>query len=260
MTKSFHVFITGILFCAILTALAGHALSAGKSFERISPVSSVSNPYGLKPDVKDTKKIFELFPLNIRIFRWFNSWHNPVLDRIALFMDTLYIPFEKMHMRADIGLAWVLIPVLLFAWFKKRHLFLTLLIGLLLETLLVVITKHQWSQPRPGAILMAVHEVQQLRNNSFPSGHAAMMCVITGVMIYRSQMGAVIFWFALLAVVSWQRLYTGCHFPLDMAVGLLIGIVSSVFAVLLMKKTMDKMLEKSKARTDPQKSGAIDNV
>jgi undecaprenyl-diphosphatase len=78
----------------------------------------------------------------------------------------------------------------------------------------------------------------------FPSGHATMAAVVASLCIYyamryikSSYMRSVIYilslgWFLL---VSWSRLYLGVHVFIDVFVGGLIGVASTVFVVHVFK-------------------------
>jgi undecaprenyl-diphosphatase len=62
---------------------------------------------------------------------------------------------------------------------------------------------------------------------SFPSAHAALtMALAVSVMPFRRHLGHMLIAFAILVGLS--RLYVGVHYPLDVVVGFLFGIVISL--------------------------------
>lgn len=83
------------------------------------------------------------------------------------------------------------------------------------------------------------HHVIQLINHpanaSFPSDHATGAFVIaTAIWLFRRKDGFV--WLVLAACISVSRIWTGIHYPSDVAVGALIGITSAVFVHRLFAK------------------------
>ncbi len=178
--------------------------------------------------------VFENQRWNVALFRQVNAHHTPVLDVVMGFFDNLGIAYIKKH-RIDIGIAWVFIPVFIYVLLRRRHLFGTLLLALAIETLCIVIVKQFVNQPRPGMILTGIHDLLGYRHSSFPSGHAAMMCVISLVMMYRECWWSRMLWLSPTLIIAYQRLYVGVHFPLDIFTGFLIGIMSALIAVQLMK-------------------------
>ena len=187
------------------------------------------------------KGTFEMFPLNIAIFRAINNHHTPVVDRIAEYLDTLGLNHFGL---TDIGFGWVLLPILLYTYFRRRHLFFALVLALAIETLIVVLMKQIWNHPRPGAVLEHVHQVLHLGKNSFPSGHTAMMSVITCIMCYRERWWCRLGWVLATLLIAYQRMYVGVHFPLDIFVGLLIGIVAAGITYTILYKKIEQQWEK----------------
>lgn len=229
-TKHLRWLLAALLLFAVLPALG-------------SPAATLPAP------MSDARWGIERCPGNVAIFRFINDHHAPAADRVAYFMDTLGIDFKKHHLRIDLGIGWVLVPVFLFAWFRRRHLFATLVIGMAVETLIIVVLKHFFDQPRPGVLLAHVHQVIHLRGGSFPSGHTAMGCIIAGVMMYRRPWWEKSLWVLFAAVIAYQRLYAGVHFPLDVFVGMLIGVVSVAIAFAIMKKRVDRAMAMREERT-----------
>jgi undecaprenyl-diphosphatase len=69
---------------------------------------------------------------------------------------------------------------------------------------------------------------------SFPSGHAANnMGVATVLILFFGWRGALYLPFALL--IGYARLYTGAHWPLDVLVGSLLGLIGGILSVNLLE-------------------------
>ena len=178
---------------------------------------------------------FEQDTLNIRIFRWVNDHHTPVLDR--LFSAYVYL-----------GSGWVLIPVVLFAWWRRRRLLSPLLIAVSVETILVTALKQIYQQPRPLVQLAHVHALVHLHNASFPSGDAAMAFAIASVMLDREHWAVQAAWLLYALLIAYERMYVGVHFPLDVTVGTLIGLLCARVTLAVMKTRM-----RSNAQIDGEK-------
>lgn len=98
--------------------------------------------------------------------------------------------------------------------------------------------KYLLKVPRPVDMLVVETDPR------FPSGHATMASVVMALVIYYSHKhiknryvryflyACAVSWFA---VVSYSRLYLGVHYPIDIIVGGLIGIISSVAVLKIFK-------------------------
>ena len=111
--------------------------------------------------------------------------------------------------------------------------------GFVLESFLVLVCKTLWNQPRPELVIPGIHAIFRLKFNSFPSGHAAMACVFAGIMMYREKTWLRVFWVLFVVLISYQRIYVGVHFPLDVLVGLAIGFLSTYIILAFWKKRLD---------------------
>jgi membrane-associated phospholipid phosphatase len=136
------------------------------------------------------------------------------------------------------GVFWL---ALLFVFIKFKKRFIPLLIStFLISTLLVqgcknFILPHQ---PRPysaienKSIIHTVSFVQPHAKASFPSGHttAAFCYFYLLILVYkRKYLFVLLFIYALM--VGYSRVYLAQHFPLDVAVGMLVATVSVIMAV-----------------------------
>jgi len=101
------------------------------------------------------------------------------------------------------------------------------LLAFLISGLAAQILKRLFDMPRPPAVLDHVHVLgHTLTSHSFPSGHATsdgimvlLVFLIWSRRDWRSWSAATLF---MLAAIG--RIYVGVHFPLDVAVGILIGM------------------------------------
>ncbi len=164
--------------------------------------------------------IIEDFSLNTELFRIVNSARSPLLDTFFYYFSFL-------------GSGWVILPLLLFLYFRARDRIKPLLSALALETAIVLLLKTFLNQPRPASLLEDVNLMFPLYWRSFPSGDTAMAFTIASVLSHRSPLWLRILLYAYAALIGYGRIYAGVHFPLDVLAGALIGIGSGKLTLYL---------------------------
>lgn len=98
------------------------------------------------------------------------------------------------------------------------------------------------AEPRPFLVLPhALVLVSRSSDYSFPSDHAVMAgAVAAGVLVVNRRLGLVTAGFAVL--MAFTRVYVGAHFPLDVALGLLVGAVVAVISYLLLGRLVCRLV------------------
>ena len=150
------------------------------------------------------------------LFRLINDAHSPLGD---MFFGTLSGLGD--------GLVVALLCALLMLF--RLRLGIAAMLAYLLSGLLAQLLKRLFDMPRPPAVLDHVHVLgHSLSAHSFPSGHstsdgvmALLAFLIWSRADWRSWALAVLF---VLAAVG--RIYGGVHFPVDVAAGLAIGVLT----------------------------------
>ncbi|RME67988.1 MAG: phosphatase PAP2 family protein [Nitrospirae bacterium] len=166
----------------------------------------------------------EGFDLNIRLFRWVNSHHTVLLD--WFFKGFSYL-----------GTGWVLPAVVAFLVLKRDYLRLKVLaVSVFLESTLVYLFKKLLNQPRPGAVLDDVHLLVNLKQGSFPSGDTALAAVLAVVFSWRSPNWVRACLALYVILIGYGRMYLGVHFPLDVLVGVLLGLLCGVAVLWTLRK------------------------
>lgn len=90
------------------------------------------------------------------------------------------------------------------------------------------IISHFYYRDRPFVHHTVIQLIQHPANASFPSDHATGAFVIaTAIWLFRKKEGTV--WLILAAFVALSRIWTGVHYPLDVIVGSMIGMISAIF-------------------------------
>ncbi len=154
--------------------------------------------------------------MQVYIFRLINDAHNAVGDTI----------FGVISGLGD-GLVVALVCTLLMLF--RLRLGSAALAAFVVSGLVAQLLKRMFDLPRPPAVLTNVHVLgDTLRAHSFPSGHATscgVMVLLAFLLWTRGDWRA---WVAacLFLLAAYGRIYGGVHFPLDVAVGLAVGMVT----------------------------------
>ena len=115
-------------------------------------------------------------------------------------------------------------------------------LAIIISVIITAPLKLLFNLPRPYLVLDHVHVLTSSTDpNSFPSGHSSTTASVVTATILKSKdyfenyklisIGLVVFLF----VIAFSRIYIGMHFPLEVIVGCVIGIVSGVLAVKILK-------------------------
>jgi len=153
---------------------------------------------------------------NHALFRFINDAHSPLLDGTMGIITGL----------GD-GLVVALLCTVLMLF--RLRLGVAALAGFIMSGLLAQLLKAMFDMPRPPAVLEHVHVLgAALQSHSFPSGHSASdgVMILTAFLLWsvRDWKSWAIGGVFLLAAIG--RIYVGVHFPLDVAVGLMLGMAS----------------------------------
>lgn len=145
--------------------------------------------------------------------------HNPVLDKIMLFITSL----------GDDGWFWLAIGVVCLVFKKHRKMGLQLLLSMLCTFILGnLIIKNLVARPRPCDIDTAVTLLlSRPHGHSFPSGHSInSMVAAVALFLNNKKIGipAVI----IATLIGFTRLYLFVHFPTDVLAGFVIAILVAI--------------------------------
>jgi len=89
--------------------------------------------------------------------------------------------------------------------------------------------------PRPYLIFPDISPLLSKTDFSFPSGHATFFMAL-GVAIYLSHKKAGVIFIILALLIGLARIITGVHFPVDIFVGFILGIIVAIIFNLIFKK------------------------
>lgn len=166
--------------------------------------------------------MMDFYQLNINVFRVINdlgkqfTFLNPAAIFVAEY--TLYL----------------LCFSILFYWFKMRStqnrlMIIQAVISFLLAEAIGKISGLFYSHNQPFAVLPDVIQLVEHRiDNSFPSDHTILFFAISfSIWLVRKKVGAI--WLLIACTVGISRIWVGVHYPIDIIVGAIIGVISAVF-------------------------------
>lgn len=169
------------------------------------------------------------------------SLHNPVLDKIMVFITSL----------GNEGLLWIGIAVVMVFFKKYRKCAISMGISLLLMELVGnVILKDLIMRERPCWIDPSIELLVKAPSSfSFPSGHtfAGFAASVTIFLNHKREGIAAI---AVASLIAFSRMYLFVHFPTDILGGIVFGIAVAALvyfcvAKLLKSAVWEKLFQKN---------------
>ena len=169
--------------------------------------------------------------MEIQILHWFESLHNPITNPIMYGITSL----------GNGGIFWIILAAAMLLIFPKKYrkVGLSMAIALILSLIFCNgIMKHLWARPRAfwvegqnfvvGDQFENLYGIfQSIHDYSFPSGHSsASFAAATAIFMWRKKEGTAALILAALIAVS--RLYLTVHYPSDVFVGTITGILYGI--------------------------------
>ena len=131
-------------------------------------------------------------------------------------------------------LVYVPIIVMSICWFTHpiyRQLMLTMVIGLCIALLITFIIRHLFYSPRPFTIDVGTNYLFHDKTSSLPSQHAVFVWTLffTAFFNKAQRTKTILYLLVIVALlVSWGRIYLGVLWPLDIFIGFIVSIISSL--------------------------------
>ncbi len=167
---------------------------------------------------------------NVKLFYLINS-------KRSKFLDKFYRYFFRL------GKSYTL-PVFLpfFFVYGKYQSLIHLTVSLLITGLLMPAIKYTFRHKRPNSLLENVHLLEPVSLKSFPSADTAYAFTLLGVISFYAPF-YISFLFSIYALlIAYGRVYMGAHFPVDVIVGALIGLLSAFFGYEIYEKYISNFL------------------
>lgn len=173
------------------------------------------------------------------IFQFINSG-IPRTD----FFDTVFSIFSGI---GDWGVVWIVFLIALYFIGKIRgkNTFFVLLFALCLSLLLSeFLLKNIFQRARPEVTLPFVHLLTKDPSTySFPSSHAT-LAFAGAYVLSQGHKKLQLFYFLVAFLIGFSRIYLGKHYPSDVFVGAVVGLIVGVFSV----KIADFLLRQEKQK------------
>lgn len=115
---------------------------------------------------------------------------------------------------------------------RKVELVVAGVLALAVVGVLIVVTSHLWTDPRPFVVDGVAPAIAHAADNGFPSDHTAAAAAVAGlVLAYRRRLGILLVLLAV--VVGMSRVAAHVHHVPDIIGGLGIGLVAAAAGVAL---------------------------
>lgn len=152
---------------------------------------------------------------------------NPILTKIMAFITML----------GEAGWFWIVLGVILLCTKKYRKCGVAVLFALILDLILAnIILKPLVARPRPCWIREDIELLVRVpKDYSFPSGHTMASFASAGALLLTEKKFGIAAC-VLAALMGISRLYFYVHFPTDVLVGTVLGILCGIAGVYLMKR------------------------
>ncbi len=128
------------------------------------------------------------------------------------------------------GILLFVFSAFLFEYFiiKKKEVALHLLFSIVTTAILVVVLKELYSVPRPFVAPGIESQAGLAYLSSFPSLHSALaFSTAITVAIHQTRLG--VFFLIIAALISIGRVAANVHYPIDVAFGVMIGVLVGMF-------------------------------
>jgi undecaprenyl-diphosphatase len=172
-----------------------------------------------------------LLSVDKNLFLAINHISNPFLDRFFSFITYF-----------GSSIFWLLI-ITIFWMKKKREISVRLLFAFIIDSIFLTFMKWSFLRIRPSQRFENIEVLGSEIGPSFPSGHSERVFSSSLILInYYNKLTLPLLLFAFL--VSFSRIYIGVHYPLDVFVGMLNGLLVSIISLSLPTKKFQKILER----------------
>lgn len=176
---------------------------------------------------------------------WLNESELPILWWIREhlthpFLDTV-MPYISSLART--GEFWILLAVILLCFKKTRKAGVAMAMAMACGYLIGNMgMKHLFARIRPYDVTEVDLLVAKLHDFSFPSGHTLVSVeAATALWYYHRKWGIAAL--VLAALIAYSRLYLFVHYPTDVVVGVILGVVIALGACYLTNRLYKKIKE-----------------
>ncbi|MEG2289150.1 MAG: phosphatase PAP2 family protein [Clostridium sp.] len=171
--------------------------------------------------------------------QWLYSIDKGITDFIHYglqndFFDAIMPYITKL---GDVGIVWIVISIILMCMKKYRRVGFACLLSLITCAILTEgIIKHIFERVRPIVAYPIDNPLIKLpTSSSFPSGHTGSSVAVTYVLCTYIKRYKPYF-ISLAVLIGFSRIYLYVHYFSDILGGVVVGIISGILAVYIIKK------------------------
>lgn len=137
----------------------------------------------------------------------------------------------------NLAFIWLVISIYLSISEKNKDIFIATAISLVLVLIIVdIILKETIDRERPFEIIKGIELfIKKPSTASFPSGHTA-SSFAAALVISKFKKKITAYLFVLALLISLSRLYLFLHYPSDVLVGMILGLVFGCISLYLWRK------------------------
>lgn len=158
------------------------------------------------------------------------------LSILNFIQDTLKSGFMDKMMTSitalgNMGIFWLLLIIVFLSSKEYKKLAKIMIVSLIINTVLVnIILKPIVGRVRPFELVDGIKLlVLKPTDPSFPSGHSAIsFCMMTVIVLFSKSKSLNIMAIVLAFLIAFSRLYLYVHYPTDVIVGALLGVLTAV--------------------------------
>lgn len=142
----------------------------------------------------------------------------------------------------DAGIMWILIAIYLLIMKKYRKYGAIMILALILDYLLCnIFLKEVTLRARPFEVRPYIDIIiNKPQDPSFPSGHTACAFAASAVLFYMDKRTG-IFSIIIASIIAFSRLYLYVHYPTDVLVGIIVGVLCGVISIKIYKRYVEKI-------------------
>ena len=176
------------------------------------------------------------------------DWEFKVLDfiRETLSCDVMDAIMKGITYIAEVGWFWILLGVVLIFFKKTRKYGVLVILGLGIASCINnLVLKQIFERPRPfnfdgwpADFVFPNPLIEKPHSFSFPSGHTSSSLGAATPLLIKANKKLGIPMFILALLVGFSRVYIHVHYPTDVIVGTIVGIIGGILAVVAFKYGM----------------------
>lgn len=177
--------------------------------------------------------------MEMSILHAIQNMHNSFLDPLMVFITSL----------GNAGVIWIVLSIVFLFTKKYRKCGIAMALALVFSVIFGnIILKNLVERPRPCWVDTSVALlIKNPTDFSFPSGHSfASFAGATAIFMYHKKEGIAAL--ILAALIAFSRLYLFVHYPSDVIMGALFGVIAAIIAVKIVNRYIsNKMINVNKS-------------